>query len=61
MVFNYQKCFVKSSNLISITGIDIESEQIDDDVRKIDVRSFIGEALDELYEQQTNLIEHGRI
>lgn len=61
VVFNYQKCFVKSSNLISITGIDIESKQIDDDVRKIDVRSFIGEALDELHQQQTNLIEHGRI
>ena len=56
VVFNYQKCFVKSSNLISITGIDIESKQIDDDVRKIDVRSFIGEALDEIHQQQMAII-----
>lgn len=56
VVFNYQKCFVKSSNLISITGIDVESKQIDDDVRKIDVRSFIGEALDEIHQQQMAII-----
>lgn len=46
VVFNYDKCSVKKSNLISVLGINIDSEQVDSDTQKIDVSSFIEEELD---------------
>lgn len=60
VVFNYQKCFVKRSNLIAIMGIDIEGKQVDDDIQKIDIRSYILEELDLLHDYSLDLIENGK-
>lgn len=48
VIFNYDKCFVKKSNLVNILGINIDSKQVDDDPDKINVASYIEEELSEL-------------
>ncbi len=60
VVFNYQKCCVKRSNLISVTGIDIESEQVDNDMHRLDINSFIAEELHLINNYALNLIEKGK-
>lgn len=45
VIFNYNKCFVKKSNLATILGINIDSKQIDSDPEKISIVSYIEEEL----------------
>lgn len=48
VIFNYNKCFVKKSNLIAVSNIDITCNQIDEDTDKINIISYVGEELDEI-------------
>lgn len=48
VIFNYNKCFVKKSNLITVLGINFDSEQVDNDTDKINVTSYIEEELDKI-------------
>lgn len=50
VIFNYNKCFAKKSNLISVSGIDIECTQIDKDTKKIDITSYVEEELNRIIE-----------
>ena len=56
VVFNYEKCRVVKSNLISVNTINFECEQIDHDAQKINVVSYIEEELDVILELQDKLI-----
>lgn len=48
VVFNYMKCSVIKSNIVKITGVNIECVQIDDDTTQLNVKSFFEEELDEI-------------
>ena len=56
VVFNFDKCEVVRSNLISVGSINFECEQVDQDAQKINVISYIEEELDAIHEYQTKLI-----
>lgn len=60
VVFNYEKCQVIKSNLISVSSINFECEQIDKDAQKINVVSYIEEELDAIHEKQMQLIENSK-
>ncbi len=55
VIFNYEKCAVIKSNVVEIQSVDIEGIQIDQG-DKIDVRSFIGEELDNIHTAQQKLV-----
>lgn len=56
VIFNYNKCAVQKSNLFSVCGVEIECEQVDKDVKRLDVCSLITEMLDEIVNRQELLI-----
>ena len=57
VIFNYEKCFVSKSNLITVSGVTFECEQIDTDVEKINISSLTEEFLDEIIDIQNKFIE----
>lgn len=56
VIFNYNKCFAKKSNLISVSGVEIGCEQIDNDASRLNICSLTEEMLDEIISIQDSII-----
>ena len=56
VIFNYNKCFAKKSNLISVSGVEIRCEQIDNDASRLDICNLTEEMVDEIISIQDSII-----